>query len=260
VDVINKSELFPRPLTKNMLLGLILLVATGLLLFGLIQWHTLEWQNLVVITSGVALAMGAVAVFIIAEKRKYRLEQVRFLTSLAEDFCSRECMYLEAWPILRKYKEVPKEMGESEWKTVIHALRGCYGSVSFIFQVSQLVEKGLIDIDLLYLFYFDKVTGYCPCKLRDLITWCGTGLDLAADYDPHELARIIKAVRGLVMKLYRINKKPGGCTEGAILLMEDFDAKARDFLADPPRFEVGSDNYAGNYVNVREWGEIVNRD
>ena len=240
---------------RNVLLGLLFLMAAVLLLFGLIQWRTLEWQNWVVIASGVALAVSAVVVFGMAEKRKYRLEQVKFLNSLAEDLSSRERMYLEAWPILRKYTEVPKEMDESEWNTVIHALRNCYDSVTFLFQVSQLVKKGLIDIDLLYLFYFDKITGYWSYKLGDLILWCGTGLDLAANYDSYEMARIVKAVRELVTGLNIIHERHGGNLEGEgfVVEMERFEERVSGFLADPTRFEVTSDNYEGNYVAVREW-------
>ena len=238
---------------RSMLLGLLFLMATVLLVFGLIQWRTFGWQNWVFIASGITLVISIVIAFGILEMRKYKLEQVKFLTSVAEDFSSRERMYLEAWPTLRKYTEVPKEMDESEWNTVIHALRNCYGSVSFIFQVSQLVEKGLIDIDLLYLFYFDKITGYWSYELEDLIGWCGTGLDLAANYDSYEVARIVKAVRELVITLHRVHEKHGCALDGYTAIMERFDARVKDFLAEPARFDGCSESYVDNYVAVREW-------
>ena len=187
------------------------------------------------------------------QRRNYSLEQVKLLTSLAEDFSSCERMYLDAWPTLREYTEIPKVVDESEWNTAIHALSNCYGSARVLFRVSQLVEKGLIDKDLLYLFYFDNVTGYWSHKLEDLIRWCGTGLDLAADYDSYELARIVKAIRKLVVTLNRVHEKHGGQLDGHVTIMERFDERKKDFLADPARFVVSSDNYVDNYVSVKEW-------
>jgi len=55
-------------------------------------------------------------------------------------------------------------------------------------KIAWLVEARVIDRKLLYIFYYDEVTGYLREKLGFLIQWCGTGLDLAADYDSYERA------------------------------------------------------------------------
>jgi len=234
-------------------LGLPLLIATGLILFGLIQWRMLGWQHWAVIASGALLVMCTIAGFGIVEKRKYRLEQVKFLTSLAENFSSHQRMFDDAWRVLMKYDKVPEEMDNEEWNKVIGALRNCYKSVALLFKIAQLAKNQTVDRDLLYIFYYDEIIGYWTFKLRFLIKWCGTGLDLAANYDSYEIARMVKGIRELVTGLNTIHERHGGSLVGHKELMANFEESTGEFLADPSIFAVGSDNYVGNYVSVREW-------
>ncbi len=85
-------------------------------------------------------------------------------------------------------------MGEEEWHRVAYALRACYKSVRFLFKIAHLVKVHVIDSKLFYIFYCDAVTSYLREKLKFLIQWCGTGLDLAADYDSYEVARMATAL------------------------------------------------------------------
>jgi hypothetical protein len=186
------------------------------------------------------------------QRRQESLRQVMFLRLLAEDFNCRNRKFLEAWPILIEYDNVPKEMGEKEWSRVTHALANCYSSVRFLFTIAQLIEAHVIDSRLLYILYYYEVTGYLTDKLRFLIQWCGTGLDLAADYDPYELARIVIALIELLKELNAVHTKHGAdlSRNGYKAVIARFEERTRDFLSDPGRFSVLSDNYMDNYVEI----------
>ena len=190
----------------------------------------------------------------LVQRRKDSLEQVEFLKSLAEDSCSYRRMFMEAWAILVEYDSVPEEMDDEEWSRVVDALSNCYKAVAFLFKVAQLVKKRIIDEELLYIFCYDKITGYWMQKLRFLIKWCGTGLDLAADYDSYELARIVTATRRMVAKLNAVHKRYGADlkAEGYAAELERFEERIRDFLTDPSRYDVSSANYVQNYVTIKE--------
>lgn len=183
--------------------------------------------------------------------RENRLEQAIFLRSLAEEFDRLERAYLRTRGVLIDYQNVPKEMPEEEADIVIDALRDCFQSVKFLFKIAQLIKAGVIDSELLYIFYYDEVWGYLTEKLKFLMRWVGTGLDLAADYDAHELARMIVALQELSRELRAIHEKHGGDLEGYKALMMYHQERMKDFLADPSQFSVGSPNYIDNWVEIK---------
>jgi len=182
------------------------------------------------------------------------LEQATFLRSLAGDFKSLNQKFLEAWPVLIEYRDIPKAMREEEWARVAHALTNCYQSVKFLYKISQLVKTYVVDSELLYILYYNEITGYLTRKLSFLIQWCGTGLDLAADYDSYEVARITTALTTFLKELDAIHAEHGASLEkeGHKALIERFQDRTRDFLVDPGRFSVGSDNYVDNYIEIVE--------
>jgi hypothetical protein len=186
--------------------------------------------------------------------KQRRLEEATFLRSLSEDLDLHNQRFLEAWPVLMEYHDIPKVMAEEEWHRVANALTSCYGSVRFLVRIARLVKAIVIDRKLLYTLYYDEVTGYLTRKLSFLIQWCGTGLDLAADYDSYELARIIPALMDLLKELNSIHHKNGADLheEGHEVLTARFEDRARNLLADLGRFSVGSDNYIGNYIEIEE--------
>ena len=146
-------------------------------------------------------------------------------------------------------------MDNKEYMKVVDALSDCYKAVAFLIRVAQLVKKQIIDEELLYIFCYKEITAYWRDKLRFLIQWCGTGLDLGANYDSYELARVITATRELKVKLDAIHEKYGADLEieGYAAELEMFEKEAGDFLADPSRYAVASDNYMGNYVTMKEY-------
>ena len=184
--------------------------------------------------------------------RENRLEQATFLRSLAEEFDRLGEAYLETRGVLVDYQNVPKEMPEEEADIVIDALRDCCRSVKFLFKIAQLVKAGVLDSELLYIFYYEEVWGYLTEKLKFLMRWVGTGLDLGANYNAHELARMMVALQELSKELSAIHQKHGGDLEGYKALMMYHQERAKGFLADPSQFSVGSPNYIDNWVEIKK--------
>jgi hypothetical protein len=185
---------------------------------------------------------------------KASLYQLQFARTLAEDIARYNRMYLEARPVLLDHHDVPKAMAEAEWYEVVHALKSCYNSVKFLHKVAMLAQEKMISNDVLYILYYDDLGGYVTEKLTFLVRWCGTGLDLAADYTPSKLARMATTLIGLVKKLDAIHRKHGADLEleGYGGFLQDFEEKNRGFFPDPGRFDVCSDNYVGNYVEITD--------
>ncbi len=186
--------------------------------------------------------------------KRRSLEQATFLRSLSQDFDLHSQRFLEPWPVLMEYRDTPKLMAEQGWTKVIDALGSCYGSVRFLVRIARLAKARVIDCKLLYTLYYDEVTGYLTRKLSFLIQWCGTDLDLAANYDSYELSRIIPALLALLKELNAIHQKNGADLheEGHEALIARFEDRARSFLADPDRFSISSENYVGNYIEIAE--------
>ena len=134
------------------------------------------------------------------------------------------------------------------------ALRYCFESVRLLYKIALLVQERIIDTRTLYIFYFDEISGYLTNKLSILIKWCGTGLDLAANYDSYELARATAALIRLLKELNVVHEKHGADLnqEGHKAIVARFEERTKDFLADPGRFDVASDNYIDNYVAVKD--------
>jgi len=186
----------------------------------------------------------------ITQKGAYSLEQIKFMMSLAEDFSLYDRMYNEAWRTLRKYGDIPKEMGEQEWSNTASELEKCYQSVKFLFRIAKLAKSGLIESSLLCIFYHDEIVDHYTGTLQFLIKWCGTGVDLAANYNSYELGRMIKEVNELVIMLNAIHEKYGG--EPDKFIIAGLERIERDFLSDLTRFDVASDNYIDNYITIEK--------
>lgn len=135
------------------------------------------------------------------------VEQATFLRSFAAHFDELNQACLETRGVLVDYQNVPKEMPEEEADIVIDALRDCCRSVKFLYKIAQLVKARVIDTELLYILYYDEVWGYLTEKLKFLMRWVGTGLDLGANYNAHELARMVTSLTELLEELYAIHER-----------------------------------------------------
>jgi sulfatase maturation enzyme AslB (radical SAM superfamily) len=195
----------------------------------------------------------AVCYYIVVRRKESALGQVRFLKSLSGEFSQNHERFRESWGVLSQYKDVPEEMDSGEWQKVVAALTNCYRSARFLAIIARLVRENLISPELLYLFYYDEIIDNWTSKLQFLIQWCGTGLDLAANYDSYELTRMASAIRELVVTLNHIHQKRGRQPDGDAIILAHFDNTAKDLFANPAKYDVSSNNYGGNYVSVRGW-------
>jgi hypothetical protein len=185
-----------------------------------------------------------------------RLEQVTFLHPLAQDFKHFDQTYAKARKILCEYENTPTDMWSEEWLMVVGALEEYYKSVKFLYKIAQLTELGIIDMDLLYIFYHDEIAENLTFKLRRLIEWCGTGLDLAADYNSVELARIAGALVNLYEKLNNIHQEQGNDILLDADMLNDFMEYAKDFLANPREFQMNSPRVSDRFVYTHDREKI----
>jgi hypothetical protein len=197
--------------------------------------------------------VSAICHHIVVRRKEFALGQVRLVKSLRNEFNHDHERFQRSWEVLSEYRHVPEEMDSGEWHRVVHALTDCYQSARFLAIIARLTRKRLISPELLYLFHYDEVIDNWTSKLRFLIQWCGTGLDLAANYDSYELARAASAIRELVVTLNHIHQKRAGRLDGDTVILEHFDDTAKNLFANPAKYDVSSDDYAGNYVSVRGW-------
>ena len=185
-----------------------------------------------------------------------RLEQVTFLHPLAQDFKHFDQTYAKARKILCEYENTPTDMWSEEWLMVVGALEEYYKSVNFLYKIARLTELGIIDMDLLYIFYHDEIAENLTFKLRRLIEWCGTGLDLAADYNSVELARIAGALVNLYEKLNNIHQEQGNDILLDADMLNDFMEYAKDFLANPREFQMNSPRVSDRFVYTHDREKI----
>ena len=247
---------FKRPIVNKSYigLGLILAVALVLILLNVFNSDLAAWSGWTAVIAIGALVASVSIVFAmsqyITQKGAYSLEQLKFMMSLAEEFSLHRQGYVEAWRVLRGYTDIPKEMDESEWSKVCDELGKCCKSCKFLFRIAQLDKSEIININLLYIFYYDEIIEACTSRLHFLIKWCGTGLDLAANYEAYELGRMAKAIKELITRLDAIHETRGG--EPYLFHEEDFKRIERDFLSDLSRFDVASQNYVGNIIEIQK--------
>jgi hypothetical protein len=225
----------------------------GEVIFGVAVDNSLDDEVRIVLLAG--LERERESGLILTEKHVIEsVQQATYLHSLAGDFKSFNQKFLEAWPVLIQYRDAPKVMRAEEWSRVADALTKCYQSVKFLYKISRLVKTHVVDSELLYILYYDEISGYLTRKLSFLIQWCGTGLDLAANYDSYEAARITTALITFLKECDAIHAEHGASLEkeGNKALIEHFEERTRDFLVDPGRFSVGSDDYVDNYIEIME--------
>jgi hypothetical protein len=183
-----------------------------------------------------------------------RLQQVRFLHTLAKDFKHFDQMDLKAKQTLNAYEKIPNEMTEAEWNRVWIALSESYESVRFLYRIALLTESEIIDLDLLYIFYHADIVENATFKLNRLIKWCGTGLDLAANYTSYDLARIGTAIIKLIEELNTVHQRHGAdlITEGNSGFLEDFKERTKDFFSNPGNYSADSLNTLNRVVGIRK--------
>jgi hypothetical protein len=181
------------------------------------------------------------------------LQQITFLHLLRKDFDRFHHLYLKAFQVLVKYNQIPKEMTEDEWGRVVNALSEHYQSVRFLYKIAMLTESGIINADFIYILYYEEIAENLTLKLSMLLKWCGTGLDLAANYNSYSIARMGIKLINLLEKLNMVHQEHGAdlAVEGDSAFIENFKERTKDFFSDPSEFDMASPNYVDRYVTIR---------
>ena len=185
-----------------------------------------------------------------AQERGQNLAQVKFLIDLTADFLESKQKYSQAWQTLSYYSETPREMPTKEWEEVGQALELCYESTLFIHQIARLTEKGIIDPETLYFLHYEKITDHPSHKLSFLKRWCGTGVDLAANYDVHDVILMAKSIGKLLQTMNEFHLKHGGDIYEHQL--NSLESLVEELVVDPNRYVVSSDTYINNYISLTD--------
>ncbi len=117
---------------------------SGLALAGVIYAIILQRQELQLQRHELKLTRRELQRSAEAQEKDHALGQIRFLISLSSDFLDNDQKFNQAWQILRNYPSTPKEMTEQEWLHAMEALRKCYESTLFLYQLAKLSADGLI--------------------------------------------------------------------------------------------------------------------
>lgn len=173
------------------------------------DWH--GW-TMVIGLAAVLAAAGVILLLILSLHNGYNrsLEQARFLFALGQDINQSQQKYYESSIILKNYREPPNAMSEDEWCKVVYALRKCYESTSVLYQICFLIKNGLLNIDCLYSLHYKSLTSHVVARLRLLLAWCDTGLELEAGYDLDEVKTFLKSLKELVSILEEHHLSLGG--------------------------------------------------
>lgn len=164
------------------------------------SWH--GWTMLTGVAA-ITAAMGVALLVIMSlhNSNNSSLEQAQLLLSLGRDINQSQRNYHEALIVLKGYHEPPGAMPEDEWYTVVGALRKCYESTSTLNQISFLIRIGWLDLDSLYSLHYKSLTSQVTNRLRLLLAWCDTGLELEAGYDLGQIKVFLISLKELVSKL-----------------------------------------------------------
>jgi|GEM_PF-1539941 len=186
-----------------------------------------------------------------------QIEQITFLRELAADFESY------AYPMdfdgpTSIYCNVPKKMSYLSTQQVKTALAGGAEKINLVYRIALLIEKGHLDPDLVYIMLFDLInTNYCKL-IEDLMRWCGTGIELMANYDAYALARKAKTIAGLLKILYSVHEKYCANEAAYRSSLDALQKKIDSFCQDIEKFDSASAKYEGNRIDIEPEGDYSN--
>lgn len=234
---------------KSIMFMALLIVIAIVLIVPIIK-NVALWNGWTAV-SAIATLLASASIIVVCSQyfmqmKDHSMGQVRFLMELSNKFMEASDNYNKSWEILRKYPEPPKAMNKEDFYEVTNALEKCYESTMFLYQIAQLDKYNIIDRKLLYLLHYNKIVEHPESKINYLIRWCGTGLELAANYDANEVARMIPPIKELIIKIGELHSENRGTVyEYQILELKRYED---EFIPNINKFDMFSDNYVNNYV------------
>ena len=119
------------------------------------------------------------------------MSQLTYLHSLSPIFLRNFKQFQKTWNILRKYPFIPRSLTIEESLEIAEALKIILSNIQFIHKLARLSNKGFIAADLVYICHFNEISKCLEPQCEALINWCGTDIDLIANYDSYYLSRIV---------------------------------------------------------------------
>lgn len=192
-----------------LVLGIIVTFLFTILTYVLVNlgWQAIfswpGWIMLIGVTTTLAtIGIGILVFYSLHFGYNHSYEQVRFAIFLGEHINQSRRKYGAAWKVLKNYQEdLPNAMSEEVWNEVVEALRNCYESTQILNQVAFLIKNRLIDISLVYSFYYKLLISDTEARLRLLLTWCDTGLEKAANYNIEDVKALLVPLKELYFSL-----------------------------------------------------------
>jgi len=185
--------------------------------------------------------------------------QCDFIASLRLELESHDQSCREVRHVLERYTVVPTTMADLEWGEVGEAITVYYSAARLLYRVSQLLAIGVIDIELLIIWGGDTTQDRWYDRLHELTRWCGTGLDLASNYDCYKLAHMITEIRSLMVQMNTTESSMfSGLEDDNKILIESFDSQVEQFMTHLAEHDISSEQYLDRYILDSEYRKSHN--
>ncbi len=183
---------------------------SGLALGGVVLAILLQRQDLQLQRVELELTRKELQRTAVSQEETKRLTELSFLMGLLPRFTERRASYHEAWRTLREINEKVTNSSDKRWYSTIEALEKYYSSAAFLYQIAVLTNRGFINADSVYLLYYDNIIEHPDSLFKSLGEWCGTGNELAANYNWRDVVRMAQEVAKLLETLENIHRVHGG--------------------------------------------------
>lgn len=183
------------------------LALAGVVVAILLQRQELEFQRRELTLTRAELERTAAS-----QEDTKRLSELRFLMDLAPHFSKRRKQSNEAWNTLLNIEVKITDSSDPKWQESVEALEGYYKSAQFLYQVAVLTNKRILDSEALYILYYDDISEHPDVILKSLAEWCGTGVELAANYTWLDVVRMADEIGKLLRTMATIRHSYGGET------------------------------------------------
>ena len=171
---------------------------SGLALAGVVFAILLQHQDLSLQRVVVAQTCSDI------EQSRHRSD-LRFAMDLAPRFNQLRADYHDTWRMLRSIPDSVTSQPDPHRERIAAALATHYRSAQFVYQLAVLVEAGVIDLTKLDLLYYEYLTEHPDARLSELAKWCGTGKEVAANYNLDDVLRLARGTEKLLTRLEEVH-------------------------------------------------------
>jgi hypothetical protein len=168
------------------------------------------------------------------QRRGFSLEQIKFMMNLKSEFYHHRKAVREVRSSIGKIKKDEKS-SDFMSNELVDGLEVLYKAALFLYQISQLSNNRLVDDDVLCMLYYEELNCLAEDTIPLLIEWAGTTADLAANYDPHDMQRIVPPIVRMVERIHKLFTKQGGDPfEGKLIRLKKAERKMGNLIKNCP--------------------------